>query len=81
MCLFWTDGESEYIVSRARVEAVSQWLESVSDSVVQKEVMMALAAEEGPEGYLDAIFSHLTARQISSACVIAQDKGENMLHS
>ncbi|KAK3891422.1 hypothetical protein Pcinc_004721 [Petrolisthes cinctipes] len=74
-----SDGESEYIISRARVEAVSQWLESVSESVVQKEVMMALAAEQGHEGYLDAIFSHLTARQISSACVISQDKGDHHL--
>ncbi|MPC21388.1 Nuclear pore complex protein Nup98-Nup96 [Portunus trituberculatus] len=33
-----TDGESEYSVSRARVEAVSQWLESVSQETVVQEL-------------------------------------------
>nr|XP_045624502.1 nuclear pore complex protein Nup98-Nup96-like isoform X1 [Procambarus clarkii]XP_045624503.1 nuclear pore complex protein Nup98-Nup96-like isoform X1 [Procambarus clarkii]XP_045624504.1 nuclear pore complex protein Nup98-Nup96-like isoform X1 [Procambarus clarkii]XP_045624506.1 nuclear pore complex protein Nup98-Nup96-like isoform X1 [Procambarus clarkii]XP_045624507.1 nuclear pore complex protein Nup98-Nup96-like isoform X1 [Procambarus clarkii]XP_045624508.1 nuclear pore complex protein N len=73
------DGESDYSVSRARVEAVSQWLEAVSHATVQEEVAIALNKDNSEEGYLDAVFAHLTARQISEACVLAQDEGDHHL--
>ncbi|XP_063884197.1 nuclear pore complex protein Nup98-Nup96-like isoform X2 [Scylla paramamosain] len=74
-----TDGESEYSMSRARVEAVSQWLESVSQEAVVREVTGSLGPEGGEEGYLDAILAHLSARQVSQACVLAQDRGDHHL--
>lgn len=74
-----TDGESEYSMARARVEAVSQWLESVSQEAVVREVTGALGPEGGEEGYLEAILAHLSARQVSQACVLAQDRGDHHL--
>ncbi|XP_042235081.1 nuclear pore complex protein Nup98-Nup96-like isoform X2 [Homarus americanus] len=73
------DDENEYSVSQARVEAVSRWLESVSFLTVQEEVANALCEDQNKEAYLDAVFAHLTARQISEACVLAQDKGDHHL--
>lgn len=75
LCIFPSDGESEYAVSRARVESLSLWLEAVSSAAVQEEVEVALNDEKNEESYLEAVFAHLTARQISEACVLAQDKG------
>ncbi|KAG0722886.1 Nuclear pore complex protein Nup98-Nup96 [Chionoecetes opilio] len=74
-----SDGESEYCVSRARVEAVSLWLERVSQEAVVGEVGCALGPEAGEEGYLEAILAHLSARQVSQACVLAQDRGDHHL--
>lgn len=74
-----SDGESEYAISRARVESLSLWLEAVSNAAVQEEVEVALNDEKNEESYLDAVFAHLTARQISEACVLAQDKGDHHL--
>ncbi|XP_066985536.1 nuclear pore complex protein Nup98-Nup96 isoform X4 [Macrobrachium rosenbergii] len=73
-----SDGANEYSQSRARVEAVSQWLENVNSSIVQEEVLYAMS-QDGEENYLAAIFSHLTARQISEACMLAQSKGDHHL--
>lgn len=55
---------------------MSQWLEAVSQETVVQEVDAALGPDGGEEGYLEAILAHLTARQVSQACVLAQDKGE-----
>ncbi|XP_071536079.1 nuclear pore complex protein Nup98-Nup96-like [Panulirus ornatus] len=74
-----SDGESDYSVSRARVEAMSQWLEAVSHATVQEEVTIALSQDQSEEGHLGAVFAHLTARQISEACILAQDKGDHHL--
>lgn len=57
------------------MESLSLWLEAVSNAAVQEEVEVALNDEKNEESYLDAVFAHLTARQISEACVLAQDKG------
>lgn len=57
------------------MESLSLWLEAVSSAAVQEEVEVALNDEKNLESYLDAVFAHLTARQISEACVLAQDKG------
>ncbi|KAK7077511.1 Nuclear pore complex protein Nup98-Nup96 [Halocaridina rubra] len=73
-----SDGANEYSLARARAEAVSQWLENVNSHVVLEEVLNALGQDDD-EGYLSAIFSHLTARQISAACVLAQSKGDRHL--
>ncbi|XP_050720849.1 nuclear pore complex protein Nup98-Nup96-like isoform X5 [Eriocheir sinensis] len=74
-----SDGESEYSISRSRVEAVSQWLEVVSQETVVQEVGAALGPDGGEEGYLEAILAHLSARQVSQACVLAQDRGDHHL--
>lgn len=55
---------------------MSQWLEAVSHATVQEEVTIALSQDQSEEGHLGAVFAHLTARQISEACILAQDKGE-----
>ena len=68
------EGESAYSIAMARIEAVSQWLECVTTATVQEEVEISLASEDEND-YLNAIFSHLTSRQISQACVLAQQKG------
>ncbi|XP_076068248.1 nuclear pore complex protein Nup98-96 [Oratosquilla oratoria] len=74
------DGESDYALCRARVEAVSQWLEEVSSSTVLLEVINAKSREsQEPESYLEAVFSYLTAREIAPACMLAQSKGDHNL--
>ncbi|XP_068236847.1 nuclear pore complex protein Nup98-Nup96-like isoform X2 [Palaemon carinicauda] len=73
-----SDGANEYSQSQARMEAVSQWLENVNSSIVQEEVLYAMS-QDGEEAYLAAIFSHLTARQISEACMLALSKGDHHL--
>lgn len=41
-----------------------------------QEVGAALGPDGDEEGYLEAILAHLSARQVSQACVLAQEKGE-----
>lgn len=73
--------DNEYCRAMARKEALSQWLEESSDEAVLEETERALSLEDnnGRESYLEAIFSHLTARQISKSCELAQDKDDHHL--
>ena len=56
--------------ARARVETLSEWIESVNREQVRQEV-------EGTteEDYLEAVFSHLTVRELRSACELLQRNG------
>lgn len=65
---------------QARKEALSVWLEEVSKRTVAMETTRAMMSE-GEEGYLEAVFSHLTARQISKACEVCQSKREEILYN
>lgn len=58
---------------------MSQWLEVVSQETVMQEVETSLGPDGGEDGYLEAILAHLTARQVSQACVLAQDRGKCVL--
>lgn len=73
-----SNGANDYSQSQARKEAVSQWLENVNSKTVQEEVLYALSQDD-EESYLSAIFSHLTARQISEACILATDNSDHHL--
>ncbi|CAL4157099.1 unnamed protein product, partial [Meganyctiphanes norvegica] len=74
------DGDSDYVKARVTVEAVSQWIECCSSQTVSNEVNDAKnSQEDDPEAYLKAVFSHLSARQISQASMLAQEKGDHRL--
>ncbi|KAA0188300.1 hypothetical protein HAZT_HAZT005858 [Hyalella azteca] len=69
---------SVYIQARARVETMSQWLESVCQDTVEEEARIALEGNDA-EAHLDAVFSRLTVRDIQSACELLQEKGDHHL--
>ena len=68
--------------ARARVETFSRWVERVSGARVAKEVEGAMEAGTGGEvGHLEAVMSHLTARQIYEACALLQQQGNGRYYS
>ncbi|RXG73506.1 Nuclear pore complex protein Nup98-Nup96 [Armadillidium vulgare] len=73
-----SDGDSEYALEQARKEALSVWLEEVSETLVEIEAERALSSET-EEAYLDAVFSYLTVLQISRACEICLENGDDHL--
>uniref|UniRef100_A0A6A7FXC8 Nuclear pore complex protein Nup98-Nup96 n=2 Tax=Hirondellea gigas TaxID=1518452 RepID=A0A6A7FXC8_9CRUS len=77
--------ESEYVQARARVETVSQWVERVCSAGVRREVQAVMDAaaantdNNSADSHLEAVFSHLTAREIHNACDLLQEKGDHHL--
>lgn len=63
-------------MEQARKEALSVWLEEVSETLVEIEAERALSSE-ADEAYLDAVFSYLTVLQISRACEICLENGKD----
>ncbi|XP_025085972.1 nuclear pore complex protein Nup98-Nup96-like [Pomacea canaliculata] len=66
-----------YAECLARREAFSRWLSSVTDSKIKAEV--AESSYMQPDGHLQAIIAHLSGRQISEACQVAQNAGDDRL--
>ncbi|XP_012944343.1 nuclear pore complex protein Nup98-Nup96 [Aplysia californica] len=64
------DKDDLYVRRQLRREAVSQWLSETSSSRVASE--MEAAPIISPEDCLGAVFSKLTVREISEACLLAQ---------
>ncbi|KAL8559558.1 hypothetical protein ACOMHN_018721 [Nucella lapillus] len=65
-----------YAECQARREAFSKWLSTASMSKIQAEVA---ASAHKPEGHLQGIVSHLSGAQVSEACSLAQDAGDDRL--
>ncbi|KAK3793945.1 hypothetical protein RRG08_023041 [Elysia crispata] len=66
--------DDSYRERQLRREAVSKWLTETSASKVAEE--METCSLNNPEAYLRAVFSQLTVRDVSSACVLAQRAGD-----
>ncbi|KAK3588728.1 hypothetical protein CHS0354_019194 [Potamilus streckersoni] len=68
--------EDSYLYHQARQEAVSNWLADTAIDVIKREIQTVKYEDQG---YLKAILSSLTGRQIANACGLAQKSGDHRL--
>ncbi|CAH2226048.1 nuclear pore complex Nup98-Nup96 isoform X1 [Pelobates cultripes] len=68
------DAPSDYVKSLERRKAFSLWLANTASERIQEEV-----SRYGHERPIEAVFSYLTGRRISEACLLAQKSGDHRL--